>query len=95
MATATEIIVKQDPAPTQQKGDWIVKVGAGQGGRIVSRHRQKTRALKRGRREGRKRKDQRGGAVLKEQVHTTGRIKTIASYGDVKERNRGILGRFL
>lgn len=79
---ATEILVESDPSTTQTKGDWIVKVGAGRGGKNISRHRQKSEAVKRARREGRKRKDR--GAILKVQK-SSGQWNTEATYGDVDE----------
>lgn len=91
MADPTEIIVKVDPKATQQQGDWTVKVGAGRGGTNVSSHRQKTAAVKRGRREGRSRRNQAGGAVLKVQ-DSNGRLHTEASYGDASGSGGGILG---
>lgn len=86
-----EIQVKSDPSTTQPKGDWVVKVGSGRGGSIVSRHRKKSAAVKRGRREGRKRKDQGDGAVLKVQ-NKSGRWKTEARYGKARQRSGGLLG---
>lgn len=86
-----EVLVKSDPSTTQSKGDWIVKVGRGRGGTIVSRHRQKSKAIARGRREGRKRDDSEG-AVLKVQ-NKRGRWKTEARYGGAQEEG-GLLGLF-
>lgn len=95
MPDPVEVFVLNDPAPTQTKGDWIVKVGAGRGGKKISRHQQKTVAEKRARREGRKRKDQPGGAVLKIQ-DKGGRIHTESHYGDAQDRGGGgILGGLL
>lgn len=92
MADPVEVIVKSDPSPTQTRGDWLVKVGAGRGGKNISRHRQKSEAVKRGRREGRKRKDRDGGAVLKVQ-DADGTIRTEARYGDVDHGGLfGLLG---
>lgn len=91
MAEFTEVFVKSDPSPTQTKGDWIVKVGAGRGGKIISRHRQKSEAMKRARREGRKRKDR--GAVLKVQTKD-GRIHTEAKYGKAQDGSGGLFGIF-
>lgn len=79
---ATEILVESNPSTTQTKGDWIVRIGAGQGGKILSRHRQKSSAVSRARQAGRARKDR--GAILKVQ-NKRGQWKTEATYGDVDE----------
>ena len=70
------IIVKIDPTAGQRRGDWLVKNGAGRGGRNISRHRKKSTAVSRGRREAKKR-----NTTLKVQNARTGQIKTVASYG--------------
>lgn len=59
MARATTIKVVATSAPA----DWKVQVGR----RTVSHHDLKSAAMKRARREGRKRSDQPGGAILKVQ----------------------------
>lgn len=46
------VLVKIDAKAGQQVGDWVVALGSG---RTISRHRQKDTAIKRARREGRKR----------------------------------------
>lgn len=92
MADPVEILVKNDPKATQQKGDWTVKIGRGRGGKNVSSHRSKASAVQRGRREGRKRSDNSGGAILKVQ-NSRGRWRTEAKYGDAQQR-RGIFGLF-
>lgn len=84
----TEILVMSDPQPTQTRGDWLLKIGRGQGGKNVSRHRHKDEAIKAGRREGRKRKDR--GAVLKIQ-NQKGQWSTEATYGDVDDEG-GLFG---
>lgn len=80
MPSPTEVQVKSDPSPTQSKGDWIVKIGRGQGGSVHSRHRLKSAAIKEARQQGRKRKDQDGGAILRVQ-NQKGHWKTEAEYG--------------
>lgn len=47
------IQVEIDSQSGQRTGDWIVRNGPG--GRIISRHRTKSRAVSRGRKEARKR----------------------------------------
>ncbi|MFB6197591.1 MAG: hypothetical protein ABEI52_04890 [Halobacteriaceae archaeon] len=47
--------------------NWEVRIGAGQGGKILSRHYKKRQALKKGRRVAKKR-----GDVLKEQLQWGG-----------------------
>lgn len=88
---ATEILVESDPSTTQTKGDWIVRIGAGQGGTINSRHRQKSRAVEVARRLGRAREDR--GAILKVQ-NKRGEWTTEATYGDVDPEGflDGLLG---
>lgn len=49
------IYVEHDPTRDQRRGDWVVKNGAGRGGRIISRHRTKRKAKRRGRKEASKR----------------------------------------
>lgn len=92
MADPVEIFVLSRPSPTQSKGDWVVKVGAGRGGTIVSRHRKKSMALKRARREGRKR-DGSPGSVLKVQSKD-GRIRTESRYGKARSDSGRFLGLF-
>lgn len=88
MADPVQILVKSDPSPTQSQGDWIVKIGAGRGGRIETRHRQKSVALQKARREGRKRADKGAGAILKVQTKD-GRWSTEARYGRARKRRVG------
>lgn len=57
------IYVEKDPTADGRRGDWIVKNGAGRGGRIISRHRTKGQAIKRARREADKR-----GVAWREQM---------------------------
>lgn len=93
MADPVEIFVEDDPKSTQTKGDWTVRVGKGRGGKIISSHRDKQAAIKRGRREGRKRADRSGGAVLKvERASGRGRPKVEARYGDAQESRSGLFG---
>jgi len=75
-----EVYVTRDPKATQQKGDWTVKLGAasGRGSKMISSHRQKSQAIKRGRREGRTRSER--GATLYVQG-ASGRPKKEAEYG--------------
>lgn len=80
MAKPTEVQVKSDPSATQTKGDWIVKIGSGQGGKVHSRHRLKSAAIKEAREQGRVRKDNSGGAILRVQ-NKRGHWKTEAKYG--------------
>lgn len=92
MADAVEVFVKPEAKAGQKTGDWIVKVGRGRGGKNISRHRQKEVAVRRGRTEGKNRKDRPGGALLKVQ-NTDGGIRTEASYGNASAR-RGLFGLF-
>jgi len=87
-----EVFVKRDPSPTQSKGDWIVKVGRGRGGRNVSRHRQKSQAIQRARRAGRTRSEQ--GATLYVQ-DASGQPKKEAEYGDGHGGSSGLFGGIL
>jgi len=75
-----KVYVVRDPKATQQKGDWTVKLGAakGRGSQMVSSHRQKAEAIKRGRRAGRTRSEQ--GATLYVQGKS-GRPRKEATYG--------------
>lgn len=75
---AVDVLVKRDPLPGQVKGDWLVKVGKGRGGKNISRHRQKSAAMKQARQEGRKRKEQ--GAKLWVEDRS-GRATIKATYG--------------
>lgn len=93
MADATEILVKSDPSTTQTRGDWVVQVGRGRGGRVISRHRLKSAAVRAGRREGRKRADNSGGAILKVQ-NREGQWSTESTYGNAEPRRRGLFGLF-
>lgn len=93
MAKPTTVLVLSDPQPGQTRGDWLVKVGTGRGGKNISRHRRKDEAVKRGRREGRKRKKG-AGAVLKVQ-NQRGHLHTEATYGGAKKKGGWLFGRFL
>jgi len=54
---------------------WVVKIGPGSGGRIVSRHELKRRAKQKGKRLARKR-----GDTLTEEMQA-GYTRTVADYG--------------
>lgn len=91
MADPTEVHVTIDPKPTQQKGDWTVVVGrpGSRGSKHISSHREKDAAVKRARREGRKRADHSGGAVLKVHKRGRGRPRVEARYGAAQDRGMG------
>lgn len=72
MASPTTIKVVATSAP----GDWKVMIGR----RNHSHHNLKKAAMKEARKEGRKRADQPGGAILKSQ-NRHGHWKTEATYG--------------
>lgn len=82
MAKFTEVIVEPDPQPTQPAGDWVVRIG--RGGKKVSHHRLKTSAVKRGRREGRKRSE-RGAKLIVKPKRGGGRGKIVARYGPARK----------
>lgn len=69
------IYVAIDARGGQRSGDWVVKNGAGRGGRIISRHRKKSTAKKRARKEARKR-----NTDLRVQNASTGQYKTVRNY---------------
>lgn len=48
-----EVFVLRDPAPTQTRGDWIVKRGRGRGGSILHRKQEKKDAIRLARRAAR------------------------------------------
>jgi hypothetical protein len=72
------IYVEHDPVRDQRKGDWVVKNGAGRGGRIISRHHRKKKAKNVGRREASKR-----NTDLHVQNSTSGRWKQGPGFGGV------------
>lgn len=92
MAEPVGIFVESDPRH-ETKGDWRVRVGGtrsdARGGKFVSSHRLKRKAVERGRREGRKRSDRSGGAVLYVQGRGEGfrggRFRREATYDDTGE----------
>lgn len=95
MPDPVEIIVENDPKPTQNKGDWTLRIGRGQGGKIVSSHRSKASAIRAGRVEGRKRDDtSRGAVLLVQNASGRGREKVEGRYGKAKEANVGGLFGF-
>lgn len=67
---ATKVYVVNRPKPGQERGDWAVRLS----NKIISHHRKKTTAVKKGRTEARKR-----GGILQVQK-MNGQWETIANY---------------
>lgn len=76
----TDIYVVSEPKETQPKGDWSVRLGSPKG-EIVSSHRQKGAAVKRGRSEGNKRARDGRKAVLKVFNRSNGAYEVRSRYG--------------